>query len=71
MSSPNVPGPEPQPSPWFATNRAVTRTVPATPAEAPTPIYTRMVTEFGDPFSALGPTRARWAPRTGERPAAT
>ncbi|MGW4694857.1 hypothetical protein ACWEO1_21065 [Kitasatospora cineracea] len=69
MSTPNAPGTDLSPSPWFNANRTGTRTVPATPAEAPTPIYARMVTEFGDPFSALGPTRARYARQTAEPPA--
>ncbi len=64
MSSWQDPDADPALSPWFTPRQTGTRVVPAPAVDIQTPIFNRMVTEFGDPFSALGPTRARYAPRT-------
>ncbi|MGX4733193.1 hypothetical protein [Kitasatospora griseola] len=64
MSSSQEPEADLLPSPWFTPPQTGTRTAPAPVVDTQTPIFNRMVTEFGDPFSTLGPTRARYAPRT-------
>lgn len=73
MTSPE-PAVDAQSSPWFASRPALSP-VPASaalalpvaapaataggPGDAATPIYDSLVVALGDPFSRLGPTRAR------------
>ncbi|MFI6447828.1 hypothetical protein [Kitasatospora sp. NPDC050543] len=79
MTSPE-PVADAQSSPWFASQPVLSPVPPGAPVVVPvraptatansardagTPIYDGLVAAFGDPFSRLGPTRARLA-----RPAA-
>ncbi|WP_327074451.1 hypothetical protein OG196_31925 [Kitasatospora purpeofusca] len=72
------PAAEVPPSPWFRTRPALAAVPPSAtaaasmsapaagvhPPDSGTPIYDSLVVAFGDPFSRLGPTRARM-PHTG------